>query len=107
MYIILISKVLYDFICITALARSKNGQFGLSGFHDTHPSQDFFLIIPEKRELSKEKCHYHQDDLVAKNKHKNAEKKFPEPESSFIKSNPTWNVTRNNCSSSTRNGKRA
>jgi protein-tyrosine phosphatase len=73
----MIFKVLNYFFRITAFSRGKNGQSGLSWFHYTHPSQNFFLIIPEKWELAKEKRNEQENYLVAKNKHKDAQQGFP------------------------------
>jgi hypothetical protein len=83
-----VREILNDFFSITAFSGSKNRQIGLFHRNDTQSAEYFFLIIPEKGELSKQKSHNQDDELVAENQDTKSKQEFPGPESLFIKANP-------------------
>lgn len=88
----MIFKMLYYFFGIASLSGGKNCQASLSRLHHPHSSQDFFLVIPEKGELSEEKSDNHQNDLIAKNQHKYPQKGLPKPKSGLIEAYPTGDI---------------
>jgi hypothetical protein len=84
----MVFKVLYDFFGIASFSGGKNGQPDRFFGDESQPAKDFFLIVPEKPELAKEKRNDEDDDLVTEDEDGKPEGQFPGPKGAFIKSHP-------------------
>jgi hypothetical protein len=98
---------LYDFFGIAAFSGGKNGQPDRLFGDQPKPAEDFFLVVPEKPELAKEKRNDEDDDLVSEDEDGQPEGQFPSPEGIFIETHPRGGNPGNIGSGSACDGKSA